>query len=67
MLLKTKMEKKPVYIYEHIGNQTGRNTRQEADRVGDLFSETSGTLKLEEQRKHLFLVQHKTGITCQQV
>ena len=28
------MDKKPVYLYEHIGDQPGRNTRQEADRVG---------------------------------
>ena len=35
LLFKTKMDKKPVYIYEHIGDQPGRNTRQEADRVGE--------------------------------
>ena len=35
LLFKTKMDKKPVYIYEHIGDQPGRNTQQEADRVGD--------------------------------
>ena len=26
-------DKKPVYIHDHIGNQSGRNTRQEVDRV----------------------------------
>ena len=33
LLFKTKMDKKPAYLYEQIGDQPGRNTRQEADRV----------------------------------
>ena len=35
LLFKTKMDKKPVYIYEHIGDQPGGNTRQEADSAGE--------------------------------
>ena len=33
LLFKVKTDKKPVYIHDHIGNQSGRNTRQEVDRV----------------------------------
>ena len=33
MLFKTKKDKAPVYIYDHIGDTPGRNTRQEADRI----------------------------------
>ena len=29
------MDKKPDYIYQHIGDMQGRNTRQEAERVGN--------------------------------
>ena len=34
LMFKTKMDKKPEYIYEHIGDNPGRHTRQEQDRVG---------------------------------
>ena len=34
LMYKVKVDKKPEYIYKHIGDKQGRNTRQEADRVG---------------------------------
>ena len=33
LLFKTKMERKPVYIYQHIGDIKGRNTRIETERM----------------------------------
>ena len=35
LIYKVKMDKKPDYIYQHIGDMQGRNTRQEAERVGN--------------------------------
>jgi hypothetical protein len=34
LIYKIKMDKKPDYIYQHIGEMQGRNTRQEAEIVG---------------------------------
>ena len=50
LLFKTKMDKRPAYIYEQIGVLPGRNTRQEADRVGshllkDIRNLETGTAK----------------------
>ena len=50
LMFKTKMDKKPKYIYEHSGDNPGRHTRQEQDRVGsnllkDVRNLKTGTAK----------------------
>ena len=51
LLFKTKMDKKPVYLYEHIGDQPGRTTRQEADRVGVHLLRDTRNFKTETAKK----------------
>ena len=45
LMFKTKMDKKPKYIYEHIGATPGRHTRQEQDRVGSTLIRDVRNLK----------------------
>ena len=61
MLFKTKKDKAPVYIYDHIGDTPGRNTRQEADRIEANLLKATGSLEQELQGRHSFLDILKTG------
>ena len=51
LLFKTKMDKKTVYLYEHIGDQPGCTTRQEADRVGVHLLRDTRNFKTETAKK----------------
>ena len=51
LLFKTKMDKKTVYLYEHIGDQPGRTTQQEADRVGVHLLRDTRNFKTETAKK----------------
>ena len=51
LLFKVKTDKKPVYIFNHIGTQAGRNTRQEADRISANFLKDARNLETGTARK----------------